>query len=285
MKSVQSTPQYREILQREFEARCARNARYSLRGFARDLGLSPGGISQILSGRMGLSKKAALQVAKRLGMSAPETERFCDLVQSQHARSPRERDLARIRLRKHESTAAPLQLEAFKVISDWYHLAILELTTLTVFQSSPTWIASQLGIAVKAAELAIERMKKLDLLEEVDGRLRQTVGLMATPSGIPSDAIKKFHEQVLDKARAALFTQSVEERDFSTMILPIRAADLPDAKAKLKEFRRAFTEQMEQAPGKDRVYCLAIQFFSLHENSSQSTSVEYKNSNHSGEVK
>ena len=57
------------------------------------------------------------------------------------------RELARIRLQK---TAVPeyqqLQMDTFRVISDWYHFGILELTYLKSFKSDPRWIAKALGI-------------------------------------------------------------------------------------------------------------------------------------------
>ena len=101
--------------------------------------------------------------------------------------------------------------------------------------------------------------------ETVKGKLKQTLGFAATPSGIPSDALKKFHSQVLKKAEEALFTQPIDERDFSATVFPVQKKDIPWAKEELKRFRRGFIERLEQAPKKESVYCLSVQFFSLNQ--------------------
>src|SRR5689334_9211079 len=90
------------LLQREYESRCARNSRYSLRAFARDVGLSPGGLSQVLRGRMGLSEKTASRIAERLGWSRPEQIHFRDLTISQYSKNRQQRELARVRLLKRQ---------------------------------------------------------------------------------------------------------------------------------------------------------------------------------------
>lgn len=264
-KGPASKPDYRELLKRELETRCARNSGYSLRAFARDLGISAASLSLVMGGKQGLSRPRAEKIAKRLGMESRERDFFADLVESQHARSARQRSFASVRLRQYDSAKTTLSLDAFKVMSDWYHLAILELTEVEGFQSSPRWIAKTLGVNEKAIELGIERLKKLELLEEVDGVLRQTEGFLATPSGIPSASIKQFHRQILGKAEIALDRQSVEERDFTTVIFRMNPSDLAWAKEEMKTFRRTLTARLEQNPTGKKVYCLSTQLFGLQE--------------------
>jgi len=257
------SPNYRDILKRVFASRAARNGSYSLRAFARDIGLSPASLSLVLNQEQGLSRVSAQRIGERLGLSEGERELLCDLVESEHARGRKQRELAQIRLRKHDIAGTTLQLEVFQVMSDWYHFAILELTMVQGFESSAKWIGQALGIGEKVAALAIERLLKLEMLEEVDGILRQTTGFLATPSGIPSDALKKFHQQILRKAEEALYCQSVDERDFAAVVFPLRSADLPWAKQRLKEFRREIMARLEAAPDKDQIYCFSTQLFGL----------------------
>lgn len=263
---------YRNFLLQEFESRSSRNARYSLRAFARDIALSPSSLSLVLSGKQGLSRVAATRISGKLGLAGEEGAWFLDLVEAEHGRTESARRLARIRLRKQDSAGMALSLELFRAISDWHHLAILELTELEGFESSPRWIARALGINARVARAAVARLRKLGLLEEgADGRLRQTEGFLATPSGVPSEAIKSFHRQILAKAEAALLTQPVEERDFSALIFPMRRSELEWAKGRLKEFRREVTERLEQAPAKDRIYCLSMQLFGLQAGAAAAT--------------
>lgn len=255
--------QYREILKNEFESRSSRNARYSLRAYSRDLGISPTSLSLILSGQQGLSKTQAEKVARQIGFNADQRRMFIDLVECAHARSSKVRDLARLRLIKHDTSGSSLQLDMFRTIADWYHLAILELTTLSFFKSDAIWIAKNLDITPAQAEQAIERLKKLELLEEVGGVLKQTHGFLATPSGIPDAAIKSFHHQILKKADDAIDSQSVEERDFSAVIFAMDEDDLTWAKDRLREFRRELMGRLESNPKKKSIYCLNLNLFRL----------------------
>ena len=78
---------YRKILRRELEQRINRNPRYSLRSFAKDLKVAPALMSDVLNEKRGLSRFSATRIANRIGLSSSETETFCDLVKSKHARS------------------------------------------------------------------------------------------------------------------------------------------------------------------------------------------------------
>lgn len=256
---------YRQVLKTELETRCQANPRYSLRAFARDLGIAPARLSDILNGKQGLSRIYAEKISRLLGLSESEKSYFCDLIESQHARSKAARKLASIRLAQTNHPTQSLQMDSFKVIADWYHFAILELTSLSDFQSDPHWIAQQLGLKVHVVKQAIERLKRLDLLEESqEGRLSATDGFTASPDGIPSDAIKKFHKQVLEKALEAITFQTLDERDFSSITLAFDSSQMKKAKELIKNFRRNFSKNLTISK-KDSLYNLSIYFFKLNQ--------------------
>ena len=244
----------------------ARNASYSLRAFARDLELSASSLSLVMNGKQGLSRVAAERIAERIGFHTEEKEYFCNLVDQIHARSKKAKNRAQRQLNDFDHADHILNLETFRAMSDWYYFAILELTSLEKFQKSsgtPQWIAKQLGLTVKVCETAIERMKKIGFLEVVNGKVQQTVGFLATPSGVPSAALKNYHQQVLVKAQAAVIEQSVEERDLSAIVLTMNREDLEWARGEIKSFRRSLMERLEKNPKRDQVYCLAVQLFGL----------------------
>lgn len=255
---------FREILKAKLSDRCQRNGKYSLRAYARDLGLSPQRLSHVLSGRHGLSLEAAQQIADRLDLSETEKEMFCNLVQQKHARSEVVRNNAKIKLKEIKSTYQDLSLDHFKIIADWYHFAILELTLVENFSSQTKWIAKTLSISEIEAKHAIERLLKLEMLEQdKKGNLKLTGQFFMDPKGLPSDAVKNFHRQLLKKATDAVDLQSLTQRDFSSTILAIDDSDLPQAKADLKNFRIDFDKKYTKSTKKNKVYCLGIQFHDL----------------------
>ena len=61
---------FRELLRDEFERRRLRNRRYSLRSFARFLGVDHSTLSQIIRGRRRLTPRAISHMGARLGVAA-----------------------------------------------------------------------------------------------------------------------------------------------------------------------------------------------------------------------
>lgn len=265
------TRNYRQMLQDALESRCHKNPRYSLRSFARDLGISASRLSRVLNGRLGLSTQAAKDLADKINLSTAERELFCALVESEHARASATRALAQKRAQELSSTFQSISIDSFRVISDWYHLAILELTLVEGFHSEPTWIARQLGITKIEAKAAIERLLRMDLLDEREGRLCTTGSNFINPQGTPSDAVRKFHSQILARAQQALELQTVEEREFSNLTFAIDEETLPRIRKLMRAFTNRISTEMTSGARKTRVYNLSIQFFALQTKSYQPT--------------
>ena len=91
---------YHEIIKAEFLRRSMSDPFYSLRDFAKDLGLLPSHMSYVLKGERGISKDNALRVAFSLGLITFAARRFCFLVSAQSARSKVERNLAKQGLKR-----------------------------------------------------------------------------------------------------------------------------------------------------------------------------------------
>jgi uncharacterized protein (TIGR02147 family) len=263
---------YRTTLREELAARCKQNPRYSLRAFARDLKLAPSRLSEILNGKQGLSRVAAERVARALGYTTSESERFCDLVESMHARSRRGREIARIKLKKHEvpTERHQMHVDAFRAISDWYHFALLELTNVDGFRSDAKWIAKKLGVSEFEVQLALERLARLGLIKRVGDKVVPVYETGELPGGVPSDGAKTFLSQLLAKAQDALRLQPFEERAFDADILAIDKSKLPEAKKAIREFRHRFCTDIGEAAPRDGLYCLGIQFFELGEKGGKS---------------
>lgn len=261
---------FRQILHKELTHRCEQNPRYSLRAFARDLNISASRLSEILNQKQGLSSGAALKIAKILGFDDRESQHFCDLVSAKHARSPKEREEAKLRLLKQDfekerDERFHLQLDAFKIISDWYHLGILELMKCKGFRHESKWISRRLGVPLIQIELALDRLVRVGLLQKLNGEFVATQKDGWVPGGIPSADIRKFHRQVLEKALQAMSMQAIQERMFTTRFLTLDRKDLPAAFSLIQEFQDRFCEQFQSEEPKDRLYCMSMQLFKIME--------------------
>jgi len=225
--------------------------------------MSPSRLSHVLRGHFGLSPEAAESIALRLGMSRTEKSTFCDLVQSQHARSAIKRASAKKRLQKRVITTQTISADAFKVICDWYHFAILELSRTTAGLQDAKSVSRRLGISVFEAEQALERLTRLGMLKSKNGTLVATDSYFANPEGVPSHGIKTFHRQILEKALKSLFLDPVDEREFSNLIFAVDPADLPKLRDRIREFVGQVDREFSVSPKKSGVYNLSIQLFPL----------------------
>ena len=91
----QNTFDYRDVLKTELAKRKALSPKYSLRDFAKDIGISPSLLSYVLSGKKGLSRKSAQKVATALTLTNIIGRYFCLLVASINGRSRRVRNAAK----------------------------------------------------------------------------------------------------------------------------------------------------------------------------------------------
>ena len=157
-----------------------------------------------------------------------------------------------------------MTLDVFRTISDWYHIALLQLTELKEFNLSPSSASKKLSITIAEADAAIDRLLRLGLLRKnQDGRYIKTSSRLLVQAKVPSDTVKKFHTQILNKAISAVATQRPEFRKGRSELIPLNPEILEEAELILD---RAYEEIIALA-GKSRtkttVYALSSQFFNL----------------------
>lgn len=80
MDTIETRPElvadYRHWLQRQLQMRQTASPGYSLRSFARSLGLSPATLCQVMSGKRPISRKVALRIADGCNLNADERASF-----------------------------------------------------------------------------------------------------------------------------------------------------------------------------------------------------------------
>src|SRR6185437_9094888 len=112
----------KEFLNEELARRLRDNSRYSLRAFARQLGLSPGELSEVLRGKRALSFRSTLRIAKSLGLNSAETRHLLQIAQTDKSRAV---DPELLRPLDQAVRTQDLSVDMFRVVSDWYCFAIL----------------------------------------------------------------------------------------------------------------------------------------------------------------
>lgn len=258
---------YRKYLKEAFEKRVARNPSYSRRAFARDLGLAISTLTELMKGKYGLSAQRALDVGQRLHLSESHSRHFADLFVMKFARSEDTKRKAKAAVQKRvNQITQELQEDAFITISEWYHMALLELLEIESHSyENAEILGRKLDLSGKEIVASLQRLERLELIIEKDGRLIPTGDFTSVGDGRASEAIRRFHIQILEKARNALHKHAMEDRAMSSTVFSVSRKDVPSAKKYLQNFRRDFAKRFSKSKDLDDVFCLSIQFFSLLE--------------------
>ncbi|MEZ4750913.1 MAG: TIGR02147 family protein [Bdellovibrionota bacterium] len=256
---------YRQFLNEELSRRLRANPQYSQRAFAKQLRMSPGEISEILKGKRRLSLKGAVRVSTGLGLNPTEAKYLLYLIQREKAEDAPERNPipSEEELLQDLPKERTLGLDIFRVVSDWHHFAILNLFESEYFEATETWIAHQLGLSRPEVRIAVERLERVGLLERSRGKLRPVSDYVLSPDGIPSEAIRNYHRQILDKAKAALDTQALEEREITGACLTVRKRDLKAMKKDVSEFLDLMVSKYAKGSNRTEVYQLEAALFRL----------------------
>ncbi len=239
-KTQEEQTQFRIWLQTEFTRRCRVNSRYSIRAFAKQLDINQSTLTQILNGKRKVSRKFIERLEHKIGVKFHfEGENTLDFKYS------------------------ILSVDAFTVISDWYHYAILEITAVKNFKSDPKWIALKLGITVSEVNMAIDRMLRLGMLVKRGTKIQRAKQYIGNHTdGVTSAAHKEFQRQLLTKALQAIDNCPQERKDITSITMPANSKKIKEVKEKIKKFRREICDHLEDG-NHDSVYQLCVQLFPL----------------------
>lgn len=261
MKEQVETPL--QLLQEELFRRQEKNAAYSLRSFARDLGISPSYLSLLFSGRRGLPLKLALRIVRKMNWPRARQKYFLALVEFDSVKSDRDKQkvLAEVQKWARLSHKTPsLAIDQFAMIAEWKHSAILAILGLPHFTATRENIAQRLGISVTETDAALARLQRLELVDRNSKGAWGATHANLAVHAIPSEAIRNYHKETLRKAMVAIDQQNFEDRDFSNFIFTVDKEMLPEAKKRLVGVQQEFSQLLE---GKKptQIYQLSIQLF------------------------
>ena len=256
-----------EILKLYFERKKLTNPSYSMRALARDLNVSPAYVSTILSGKKKVAESRLKDFIKVLDLDDIAT------LQLKHALYPEDKKTNHVNKEQLNSDDIdffnkykPLDKKKYDILNDWYNIAIMDLTTCKDFINDPAWIANKLKISQLEVEIAIENLKRLGLLDYVDGKLQKLEIKLRFPTKVSQTVIRKFHKQMIKKAYDELDSK-IDDADFSNRLISGTTFALNPEKIDLlkQKIQNALYEVASMASEGpcESVYQFNIQFFPL----------------------
>lgn len=262
-------PYYKIHLREELARRCKINSRYSLRALARALDVDPAVLSRALANKRALSYKVARRITENLCLTPKEAALFLASV----AEDQKDRGLKRCNLETQPDSNIDkadidhIGADFFRIIGDWYHYAIQQLTLIEGFKSDPRWIAQRLGITVQEAQLAVKRLILAGLLQESNGHFRAA----ATKADIKDKrvslpALHHHQKQMLQKAIHSMENNPAEMHSMTGIAIPIDPQKINLAKKLIEQFSNHICEILGSG-NKSKLYQLSISLFPLESSS------------------
>lgn len=253
------TADFRSFLQEELLRRCRKNPGYSLRSFARVLKIDASSLSQMIRGKRKLSISTIERLSQNLNLEPHQISQF-----------KLKGDSLKRKVLKELST------DAFNIIADWYHHALLELPRMKDFEPNPKWAARVLGTTVTEIHMALERLQRVGLLR-IEKDQSWTV-LSPNNTGVTnmdstSIARRQLQSQVLSMAIRALDENSIEERKNVSVTFAMNSRLLPKAKKRIDHFRQDLCAALDEGGPYDQVYHLAIALYPVTRSFGKDTSL------------
>lgn len=260
---------YRAYLRDFYDNRKQHGRGFSYRAFSRRAGLkSPNYLKLVIDGDRNLSASMAERFASACGLDDEATRYFINLVGFNQASSAAERNehyerlTASTRYRKTHK----LELAHAAYHSTWYIPAIRELAARDDFDADPAWIAGTLvpSISKTEARRAVATLVELGMLvEDEDGRLRQSESAVSTEPETRSLHIANYHRTMMQRAAESIDLFGSEERDISSVTLCMGNDGIRRLKKRIQRFRRELLELEAIEDDRRRVIQINFQLFPL----------------------
>lgn len=233
-----------------------KNSKYSLRAFARDLGISPGRVSEMLHGRRLPGRDLMIRIAEALDMSEAEKEDLFRIVRRQKL------------VHRESAGARRLAADEYALVADLDCYSLLMLMGTEGFSSDIRWMAGRLGVTTTRIQSILEKLERLQLIRK-RGNVYQRIQTRVTSTHeTPSDVLKESHVNVLKHAIDSLYNVDLEFRDITSITIPADPEKIAQAKNEIRLFRRRMAKLMSSGHPSE-VYNLNIQLVPMTKGVSQ----------------
>ncbi len=268
--SVYDFLDYRAYLRAYYEAAKRTRPSFSFRLFSKLAGLrSPNFLKLVIEGERNLGADSIARFAVALGLDAPDSEFFADLVAFGQAQTMGEKNRAfeRIAASRRFRQARRIDGELFAYLSHWYHPAVRELAARADFREDPRWIAAELRPKITVAEAAeaLKLLLSLGLLvrDANSGRIVRGEPTLTTEHEVSALGAAAFHRQMLERAGQSIELFSREKRDLAALTVCVSPKTAALVKERIHQFREALAEICDSDEEGRVVYQLNVQWFPL----------------------
>lgn len=238
-----------QIMKTELQRRQSENSRYSLRKFAKDLNLSPSGVSNLFKGRFDLS-----------------IERAKDLIPKLRLPNSLEEKLRLSMGLKVERKIVEISPEHSFLLQEWIYFAVMHFFDLDTTDKSPEAIARRLAVDIPVVQQALEKLLTEGFLKKnEDGSVyKPEIHWQGGDGGpIATEIIRAHHRENLRVAIRAIDLIPKEQRDVSTITFCGNPELMNQIREEIRCLHQKVSAMMEHSSSRAEVYRLSVALFPL----------------------
>lgn len=267
--TIQKFTDYRTFLVAHAQEMKQKKRSWSYSLWSKNLGLkATSSLTKIIQGHREPGELITKKLIQYFKFDDKQAAYFKDLVRLKKIQRDPKLCVLLMEKMDQECADSPLRIlddKTFLIISNWYFLALRELFRIRKMKEDPLFIAEKFHFKVNSLDIskAINILIEKNLLaRNKNGSLCVADGRLDTTNDISSEAIKRYHEQMLENAKTALRSLSVEEREFTSTTFVMNSNKIKVAKELIRDFKARFEALLDDDKG-DQVYQIQIQLFPL----------------------
>ncbi|WII73940.1 TIGR02147 family protein [Bdellovibrio sp. 22V] len=242
-----------QFLLSKFNAIKVTNPRFSLRALAQKSNISPGHLSEILTGKRGLTVKNLEKLITALRLAPDDVTTAYRYFDSEKARKKATQSIEKV-LTKNE----------FAEISGTEFFLVLAAMDLSIDNLDIASVAKKTGLSEEHIENVINKFVKMGILEKNDdGALNKSLRSLSTESEIPNFDIQRFHKDALDRTKSVFAEVATNKREMVYMTMAINPKNLPQAKKEIEKCWKKVYTKLSQGE-RTEIYSLGIQLVPAH---------------------
>lgn len=240
-----------KYLNETYEVRKKKNARYSLRSFARDLNISSGRLVSIMQ-------------QKELPGEITLGKIFSNLSTSEDKKDKILKDLKRARFKsKDHSFEKVLDSAQLEQMGHWETWAIYTLMQRQDFDGTAEWLSQNLDLAKDFVTERLQALVSIGLVRFEDQKYALKVGNVTSGSGIPSKVMRELHKQFIKRGLESIEQVDIQFRDVSGITFCMDPEKMDEARTLITEFRSKMAGLIRSETPKSELYQLSVQFYPL----------------------
>lgn len=233
-------PSPHELLKQAYANKQAKNSAYSMRALARNMDVTGAYISQIFAGKRLPSFEHAQKMAQLLELSEQHRNLLMHSLLFHRSDNEEYRETIRHMFQSQLTLSLPLfqpsEIDKYVALTQWYHIAILDLLSCDDFRPDPAFIARRLGLTESTVNEALQRLIRLKMIISENGTWRKSKQHLLFSEKSARDYAMAYTNEMLTQARDFYRHRAANEDTGLRMFTGATFAADPEKVAAAKKF-------------------------------------------------